>query len=257
MCKKSTSVFHSSAESEVVSLADGLRMDGIAALNLWDLVMRVLHSSRNIQAWRNRWREEVNNQASRNRVRNETQSTNTNTKTKRHCNREFDEVSTVDHVVTSATPSHFEAHLYIFEANEAVIKMIIKGRSPTMRRVSRTHRVALEWLFDRINLDPMIQIRYVDTKNQLADMLTEGNCTRDEWNHFLRVFNIMNLSMFSCSHFPSLENPKTMSKKSMQERRRGEEPVLAKSKPVSLRSKRVSVDSGCIIQSGELWNAKL
>ena len=44
--------------------------------------------------------------------------------------------------------------LYVFEDNEAVIKMILKGRSPTMRHVSRTHRVALDWLFDRINLDP-------------------------------------------------------------------------------------------------------
>ena len=75
--------------------------------------------------------------------------------------------------------------LYVFEDNEAVIKMIIKGRSPTMRHVSRTHRVTLEWLFDRINLDPKIQIRYIDTKHQLADMLTKGNFTRDEWNNFI------------------------------------------------------------------------
>ena len=54
--------------------------------------------------------------------------------------------------------------LYIFEENEAVIKMIIKGRSPTMRHVSPTHRVALDWIFDRINLDPKIQIKLVDTK---------------------------------------------------------------------------------------------
>ena len=47
---------------------------------------------------------------------------------------------------------------------QAVIKMIINGRSPTMRHVSRTHRVALDWLFDRINLDPNIQIKYVHTK---------------------------------------------------------------------------------------------
>ena len=37
------------------------------------------------------------------------------------------------------------SRLYVFEDNEAVIKMIIKGRSPTMRHVSRTHRVALDW----------------------------------------------------------------------------------------------------------------
>ena len=43
---------------------------------------------------------------------------------------------------------------YYLEDNEAVIKMIIKGRSPTLRHVSRTHRVALDWLFDRKELDP-------------------------------------------------------------------------------------------------------
>ena len=45
-----------------------------------------------------------------------------------------------------------QVSVYIFEDNEAVIKMTIKGRSPTMRHVSRKHRVALDWLSDRINL---------------------------------------------------------------------------------------------------------
>ena len=63
--------------------------------------------------------------------------------------------------------SRKEALLYIFEDNQTVIKMIIKGRSPTMRHVSRTHRVALDWLFDGVNLDSKIQIKYMDTKNQL------------------------------------------------------------------------------------------
>ena len=59
--------------------------------------------------------------------------------------------------VTSNVPSaRQEALLFVFEENEAVIKMIIKGRSPTMRHVSRTHKVALDWLFDRINLDSKI-----------------------------------------------------------------------------------------------------
>ena len=79
---------------------------------------------------------------------------------------------------------------YVFEDNEAVIKMIITGRSPTMRHVSRTHGVALDWLFDRINLDPKNQIRYIDTKHQLADTLIKGNSTRDEWNHLLYPFKI-------------------------------------------------------------------
>ena len=70
-----------------------------------------------------------------------------------------------------------ESQSYSFEDNEAVIKMIIEGSSPTMRHVSRTHRVALDWLFDRIKLDPKIQIKYVDTKNQPADLRARGRNT--------------------------------------------------------------------------------
>ena len=79
--------------------------------------------------------------------------------------------------------------------------MTIKGRSPTMRHVSRTHTVALNWVFDWINLGSKVQIKFVDTKKQLADLLTKESSSREEWNHVLRLFNIMNFSMFSCSHF--------------------------------------------------------
>ena len=80
----------------------------------------------------------------------------------------------VDFISSNVLSSHQEALLCVFEDNEAVIKMVIKGRSPTMRHVSRTHRVALVWLFDRINLDSKIQIKYIDTQNQLTDILTKG-----------------------------------------------------------------------------------
>ena len=43
MCKKQTSVSHSSTESEIISLHAGLRLDGIPALDLWDLIVAVLH----------------------------------------------------------------------------------------------------------------------------------------------------------------------------------------------------------------------
>ena len=105
---------------------------------------------------------------------------------------------------------------------EAVIKMIIKGRGPTMRHVSRTHRVALDWLFDRINLDPKIQIKYIHTKNQLADILTKGSFTCDEWNHLLCLFNI--------SHFSSAVCSETMAKRLQQDS--GDERVTAKSRPM-------------------------
>ena len=45
MCKKQTSVSHSSTESEIISLDAGLRMDGKTALDLWDLIVTVLHGN--------------------------------------------------------------------------------------------------------------------------------------------------------------------------------------------------------------------
>ena len=43
-CKKQTSVSHSSTEAEIISLDAGLRMDGIHALTLLDLVIEMFHS---------------------------------------------------------------------------------------------------------------------------------------------------------------------------------------------------------------------
>ena len=128
----------------------------------------------------------------------------------------------IDSVPSNVQFSRQEALLFVFEDSEAVIKMIIKGRSPTMRHVSRTHRVALDWLFDRINLDSKIQIKYIDTKNQLADILTKGNFTLDEWNHLLNLFNF--------SHFSSTACTAAMAKRAQQGS--GEERVTANSRPM-------------------------
>ena len=132
-------------------------------------------------------------------------------------------LNNIDCAPSNVQFSHQEALLYVFEDNEAVIKMIIKGRSPTMRHVSRTHRVALDWLFDRINLDPQIQIKYIDTKNQLADILTKENLTRDEWNHLLCLCNI--------SHFGPTVCSEAMANILQQDS--GEERVIVKSRPMT------------------------
>ena len=44
MCKKQTAVSHSSTESEIISLDTGLRLDGLPALEPWDLIVSVLGS---------------------------------------------------------------------------------------------------------------------------------------------------------------------------------------------------------------------
>ena len=132
------------------------------------------------------------------------------------------DLDNVDFIPSNVHSSRKEALLYVFEDNEAVIKIIVTGRSPTMRHVSSTHRVALDWLFDRINLHPKIQIKYIDTKNQLADILTKGNFTRDEWDHLLRLFGI--------GRFSSINGLGAMSVRTQEDA--GEESITAESKPM-------------------------
>ena len=162
MCKKQTAVSHSSTESEIISLDTGLRLDGLLALELWDLIVSVfVLFFGSVSQISDRTGPPVNVDVKRNQK----------------SQGKINVMENVDSFPSNVNSSRQEALLYVFEDNEAVIKMIIKGKSPTMRHVSRTHRVAFDWLFDRINLDPNIQIKYIDTKNQLADMLTKGNFT--------------------------------------------------------------------------------
>ena len=48
MCKKQTSVSHSSTESGIISLDIGLRLDGLLALKVWDLIISVLGNASHV-----------------------------------------------------------------------------------------------------------------------------------------------------------------------------------------------------------------
>ena len=212
MCKKQTSVSHRSIESEIISLDAGLKLDDIPALDLLDLIVAVLGSTNQ----RNKARGDLcTNQR-------EVRSTPHTIIQRKQSQGVINDLDNVCFIPSNVNSSHQEALLHVFEDNDAVIKMITKGRSPTMRHVSRTHRVALDWLFDRINLDPKIQIKYIDTQNQLANILTKGNFTRDEWNNLLCLFNI--------SHFSSTKCSEVMSKRTQKDSREGR--VTANSKPM-------------------------
>ena len=125
------------------------------ALDFWDMVIEVLRSTNNTARHDKLAHGDLCGTGDHSIKRNKTK---TPTETRK---REVEQMSNVDYVPTNTHSSQF----YIFEDNEAVIKMIIKRRSRTMRHVSRTHRVAHDWLFARVNLELKIQIKYVDTKN--------------------------------------------------------------------------------------------
>ena len=75
-------------------------------------------------------------------------------------------LSSVDHVpqILLDLGMH-RAILYILD-NGAVIKMLIEGRLPALRHVARKHRIHLDKLFEQIQNDPVVFIRYVDTRMQ-------------------------------------------------------------------------------------------
>ena len=132
MRRKQTAVSHSSTESEIISLDTGLRLDGLPALELWDLIVSVGNVSR---------------------VSDRSGQPECDIHKHHKSHKKIDVMKDIDAVLSNVQSAHQEALLCVFEDNEAVIKMIIKGRRPTTRHVSRTHRVALDWLFDRVNLD--------------------------------------------------------------------------------------------------------
>ena len=134
------------------------KLDYACTLDRWDIVIEVLRSTNNTARQGRLAQGDLCGTGDHSIHKNKS-----NTPTEKR-KREVEQLSNVDSVPTSTHSSQGESELYIFEDNEAVIKMIIKGRSPTMRHVSRYHRVALDRLFDRINLDPKIQIKFVDTR---------------------------------------------------------------------------------------------
>ena len=115
MCKKQTPVSHSSTESEIISLDAGLRMDGSPALDLSDLVIEVLGVTQ--------------------RTSKPTQACTRETSVKTQITPKIEQVldqngdlSNIDQVTSNAHLSEKESQLYIFEDNESVIKLIIKGK---------------------------------------------------------------------------------------------------------------------------------
>ena len=109
MCKKQTSVSHSSTESEIISLDAGLMFGRILALDLWDLIVSVLGNK--TQTTERPGRPVIIDKSQRSRGK-------TNV------------LNNIDCVPSNVQSSHQEVLLYVFEDNEAVINMIIKEEVP-------------------------------------------------------------------------------------------------------------------------------
>ena len=107
MCKKQTAVSRSSTESEIISLDAGLRLDGLLAVELRDLIASVLGNMTQPTERTERLVIIDRSQKSQGKI---------------------NVLNNIDCVPSNVQSSHQEALLYVFEDNEAAIKMIIKGK---------------------------------------------------------------------------------------------------------------------------------
>ena len=77
----------------------------------------------------------------------------------------FDMFGTVDYFPQSLPITHGRARLYLLEDNDAVIKMVIKERSPALRHVARTHRVYLDGFLKGLIGTPLYTLSLLTPKN--------------------------------------------------------------------------------------------
>ena len=169
MCKKQGCVSHSSTESEIVALDMGLRLDGLPAMTLWDTIIQVLEPIPN---------EDVDSDKT------------TNEGAKIGVPADIQELLNVDFVPTTVPNMSSRTKMVIMEDNDAVIKMCVKIRAPTMRHMARTHRIDVDALFERIHAEKGMCIKYINTKLQIADIFTKGSFSVQTWNTLCKLLQV-------------------------------------------------------------------
>ena len=103
---------------------------------------------------------------------------------------ETQELLNIDFVPCNIPEISDRAKLLIMEDNDAVIKMCMKVRAPTMRHVPRTHRIDVDSLLELIHTDKSIWIKYINTKAQLADIFTKGSFSVQTWRDLCKLLQI-------------------------------------------------------------------
>ena len=140
----------------------------------------------------------------------------------------------IDNIPSNTTNSGSSTMLYVFEDNEAVIKMIIEGRSPTMRHVSRTHReLLLIGCLTRSIWIPEFKSSMSTPNTNFQTYWPKGNFTRDDWNNLPRLFNRSHFSSHCCAqNFSFSSCPRTMAKRIQEQKE--QDRIVAKIKATAM-----------------------
>ena len=96
----------------------------------------------------------------------------------------IDVMQDIDSVLSNVQSVRQEALLYVFEDNEGCnLNDYERQKSYNEDMFPELTDLLLIGCSIELIRTPKIQIKYIDTKNQLADILIKENFTRDEWNH--------------------------------------------------------------------------
>ena len=152
-------------------------MEGLPALILWEKIMTTFISKQDLV--KHRRHESAADQG----------------KIVPDPNKEFIQIheylNNVDFVPRTMPLANQNATITIMEDSDPVIQMSVKGRTPTMRHITRTHRITLDWVVERRLYDRCIRIKYVPSKFQKGDILTKGSFVSELWKSLCRLANIV------------------------------------------------------------------
>ena len=228
MCRTQTSVSHGSTESEIISLDAGLRLDGKPALDLWDLIIAVLHG--------NTYRS---NQVRWDPCTNLVRAALHKLQMRKKSHGMIDDLDFVDFISSNVHSSRQEALLYVFENNEAVIKIILREEFPQWDMFPEPTELLL--------IGCLIESTW--TPRSKSNTLTPRTNSQTYWQR--EISHVVNGIIFCvCSTsdiFSSTNCLKVMSKRIQEDA--SEEWVTAKSKPMMNLVSRCSVRDPNVLAS--------
>ena len=79
--------------------------------------------------------------------------------------------------------------LVIHEDNQATILVAKKGYSPKLRHIARTHKVNLGSISEQLEEGTGVEIEYVDTAEQAADIFTKA-LVPQKWDRAIKLLGI-------------------------------------------------------------------
>lgn len=168
-------------ESEIVEAGYAIRTEGLQILSFWEHIVQLMSGNKQ-QATTTATATATDNHNKRPSNNKSTHQTGVP-----HINSDGHDLDFSPRRYHAYTrPKHHLTDFIVAEDNEAVINIIRKCRSIALRHLPRTHRIDVCWLFEVCGA-PVICMRYCNTKQQVADLMTKALNPPPIWEHLFDI----------------------------------------------------------------------